>query len=260
MNRFCQMYVRRNKQLRFLSRRDIENISERIIKAYRKLPDLAGKTIYKILPDKLITDLLGLKLEYHHLSLDGSVLGLTTPFSNVQYKVFDFADEESYCTLDGKTILIEKDLNADVSQVGRCNFTKTHEAGHQILKMLFPNDYGRSFKRIHFYLSSQPPSCKTIDWIEWQANGIASAILMPKEIIKQAMFLFSFGEKINIINKVYATKEYEQFSAMANFLGVSKTALSIRLSQLGLIERNYFNNPYDLTNAYYDGGVINGKI
>ena len=126
--------------------------------------------------------------------------------------------------------------------------------------MLFPNDYGRSFKRIHFYLSSQPPSCKTIDWIEWQANGIASAILMPKEIIKQAMFLFSFGEKINIINKVYATKEYEQFSAMANFLGVSKTALSIRLSQLGLIERNYFNNPYDLTNAYYDGGVINGKI
>ncbi len=246
--------------MRFLSRRDIENISERIIKAYRKLPDLAGKTIYKILPDKLITDLLGLKLEYHHLSLDGSVLGLTTPFSDVQYKVFDFADEESYCTLDGKTILIEKDLNADVSQVGRCNFTKTHEAGHQILKMLFPNDYGGSFKRIHFYLSSQPPSCKTIDWLEWQANGIASAILMPKEIIKQAMFLFSFGEKTNIINKVYATKEYEQFSAMANFLGVSKTALSIRLSQLGLIERNYFNNPYDLTNAYYDGGVINGKI
>ena len=218
--------------MRFLSRRDIENISERIIKAYRKLPDLAGKTIYKILPDKLITDLLGLKLEYHHLSLDGSVLGLTTPFSNVQYKVFDFADEESYCTLDGKTILIEKDLNADVSQVGRCNFTKTHEAGHQILKMLFPNDYGRSFKRIHFYLSSQPPSCKTIDWLEWQANGIASAILMPKEMFIQAAE--SFREELSEIDNHYVLS-YTLKNKLAEFFQVSKQSAGIRMQELEIL-------------------------
>ena len=238
----------------YLSRKDIEIISERVIRAYMKLPDLQGTTIYKIIPDKLITELLGLNLEYHHLSLDGSVLGLTTPFSDVEYKVFDYADDESYCILDGKTILIERDLNDDVSQLGRCNFTKSHEAGHQILKLLFPKEYGGGNKKIHFYLS-QPPRSKTIDWLEWQANGIASAILMPSEIVKRAMFLFGLGEKISMLNKVYATHEYEQFSAMADFLGVSKTALSIRLTQLGLVERNYFNNPYDLTNVYYDGGM-----
>lgn len=240
--------------MKYLSRRDIESIGERVFRAYTKLPDLIGTTIYKILPDKLITDVLGLNLEYHHLSLDGSVLGLTTPFSAVEYKVFDYADEESYCVLDGKTILIERDLNTDISQVGRCNFTKSHEAGHQILKMLFPNDYGDSNKKIHFYLS-QPPRSKKIDWLEWQANGIASVVLMPRDIVKRAMFLFNLGEKISMINKVYATREYEQFSAMADFLGVSKTALSIRLNQLGLVERDYFKNPYDLTNIYYDGGM-----
>lgn len=63
--------------MKYLSRRDIEIIGERVYKAYKKLPDLAGTTIYKILPDKLIKDVLGLNLEYHHLSLDGSVLGLS---------------------------------------------------------------------------------------------------------------------------------------------------------------------------------------
>ena len=240
--------------MKYLTRKDIEIIGERVFRAYKKLPDLTGTKIYKILPDKLIKDVLRLNLEYHHLSLDGSVLGLTTPFSSIEYKVFDYADEESYCVLDGKTILIERDLNADISQIGRCNFTKSHEAGHQILKMLFPNDYGGSYKKIHFYLS-QPPKSKMIDWIEWQANGIASVILMPKDVVMRAMFLFGLGDKISMINKVYATQEYEQFSAMADFLGVSKTALSIRLTQLGLVERNYFNNPYDLTNVYYDGGM-----
>ena len=123
--------------MKYLSRKDIEAIGERVTKAYFRLPDLTGKTVYKITPDKLITDLLGVNLEYHHLSLDGSVLGLTSSYGAVTYKVFDYADEESYCYLDGKTIFIERDLNEDISQIGRCNFTKAHEAGHHILKILF---------------------------------------------------------------------------------------------------------------------------
>lgn len=88
--------------MKYLSCKDIEAIGERVTKAYFRLPDFTGKTIYKITPDKLITDLLGVNLEYHHLSLDGSVLGLTSSYGAVTYKVFDYADEESYCYLDGK--------------------------------------------------------------------------------------------------------------------------------------------------------------
>lgn len=115
--------------MKYLSRKDIEAIGERVTKPYFRLPDLTGKTVYKITPDKLITDLLGVNLEYHHLSLDGSVLGLTSSYGAVTYKVFDYADEESYCYLDGKTIFIERDLNEDISQIGRCNFTKRTKPG-----------------------------------------------------------------------------------------------------------------------------------
>ena len=240
--------------MKYLSRKDIEAIGERVTKAYFRLPDLTGKTVYKISPDKLITDLLGVNLEYHHLSLDGSVLGLTSSYGAVTYKVFDYADEESYCYLDGKTIFIERDLNEDISQIGRCNFTKAHEAGHQILKMLFPKEYGGDNRKLHFCLA-HPPKQRKMDWLEWQANAIASVILMPKEVIMRALFLFGFGERIEMINKVYATWEYERFSSMAVFLGVSKTALSIRLTQLGLVDKNYFGNPYDLTDIFCDGGI-----
>jgi len=176
--------------LKYLSRKDIEAIGERVTKAYFRLPDLTGKTVYKITPDKLITDLLGFNLEYHHLSLDGSVLGLTSSYGAVTYKVFDYADEESYCYLDGKTIFIERDLNEDISQIGRCNFTKAHEAGHQILKILFPKEYGGDNRKLHFCLA-HPPKQRKMDWLEWQVNAIASVILMPKEVIMRALFLLA---------------------------------------------------------------------
>lgn len=156
--------------------------------------------------------------------------------------------------LDGKTIFIERDLNEDISQIGRCNFTKAHEAGHQILKILFPKEYGGDNRKLHFCLA-HPPKQRKMDWLEWQANAIASVILMPKEVIMRALFLFGFGERVKMINKVYATWEYKQFSSMAVFLGVSKTALSIRLTQLRLVDKNYFGNPYDLTDIYCDGGI-----
>lgn len=71
--------------MKYLSRKDIEIIGNRVIQAYMRLPDFVGKTIYRITPDVLIRDVLGLNLEYHHLSLDGSVLGLTRDTTTFDY-------------------------------------------------------------------------------------------------------------------------------------------------------------------------------
>ena len=62
--------------------------------SYRKLPGFNGKTIYSITPSVLIEKVLKIKMEYHHLSLDGSVLGVTTSYSDIGYRVFDIKDEE----------------------------------------------------------------------------------------------------------------------------------------------------------------------
>ena len=61
-----------------LTRAYIEGIAERILKAYLNLPEIKGKEIYRIDPELLLTSVLGLKIEYAHLSLDGTVLGMTS--------------------------------------------------------------------------------------------------------------------------------------------------------------------------------------
>lgn len=67
-------------------------------------------------------------------------------------EVFDEADTDTFFFLDGKTVLVEKDLKQNSTQRGRFNFTMMHEGSHQIFKMLYPNDYGgRNAEQVHFY-------------------------------------------------------------------------------------------------------------
>lgn len=236
--------------MKHLSRIDIEVIAEKIIKAYRELPEVKNKKIYRIEPELLLTKLLGLKIEYQHLSLDGSILGMTS-FQEIGVEVFDEADTDTFFFLDGKTVLVEKDLQQDSGQRGRFNFTTMHEGSHQIFKMLYPNDYGvRNAEPVHFYKVNSERNKPISDWEEWQANTLASAILLPKDLVLQGMFLFDLGEKIKCLNKVYYPVVYDKFSALADFLGCSKTALAIRMKKLGLLEQEYLDNPHDYLAIY----------
>ena len=54
---------------------------------------------------------------------------------------------------------------------------------------------------------------------------------------------------IGILNKVYRPKEYGRFCEMAEFLGVSKQAMAIRLKRLGLLKKDYLQNPYALADV-----------
>lgn len=165
------------------------------------------------------------------------------------YRIFDNDDTESFYYFDGNTILIERDLKNDVSQKGRLHFTQVHEAGHQILMRFFPNDYNGGYRKLHFYKTNNKP---IMDWEEWQVNTLTSVILMPYDLVKQAMFLLNCNDRFSMINRVYATEEYERFSLLADFLGVSRQAMYLRLKQLGLIQRDYYDNPFELTDIIYD--------
>ena len=70
------------------------------------------------------------------------------------------------------------------------------------------------------------------------------AVACSRELIDRYMDELGLGRQIKLLNKVFAPKEYALFSEMAKRLGVSKTALSIRLDNLGMIGRNDFSNPY----------------
>ena len=127
--------------MKHLSRFDIEAIAAKYVKAYMELPDVRNTKIYRIDPELLLEKVLGLTVEYQHLSYDGSILGMTS-FTELGVQVLEDDDNEAFFFLDGKTVLVEKDLAFDNKLRGRKNFTLMHEGSHQIFKTLFPNDYG----------------------------------------------------------------------------------------------------------------------
>ena len=138
------------------------------------------------------------------------------------------------------------------TMLANSEFLIMHEGSHQIFKMLFPNDYGVTQKSagVHYYKANSERNKPISDWEEWQANTLGAAILLPKNLIKQGMYLFNLGEKIECLNKIYYPSVYKRFDALADFLGCSKKALAIRMKQLGLLKKEYLDNPFDLVTVY----------
>ena len=121
---------------------------------------------------------------------------------------------------------------------GRRNFTVAHEIAHQILYRLFPDAYGMQRRTLCDYRRSSKPCKQITDWTEWQADTLGAAILLPEDAVQEGMFIFGLGEHMKVLSKKYSPNKFESFCRMADFLGVSRTTLSYRMEQLGLLERN----------------------
>lgn len=79
---------------------------------------------------------------------------------------------------------------------------------------------------------------------------------MPPELVIRAMAACGIGGRIELLNRVYAPKEYTKFANAAEMLGVSKAALNIRLNQMKLICRDDFKDPYALTDIHVEDGEL----
>lgn len=238
-------------KLPHLSKKSIETIAGRITAAYKRLPTLQGQNPDKVQPELLAHDLLGLTTEYHTLSRNGGILGLTA-CGEMDVQIYDNPRCPEFFHLDGKTLLIDSYLVKEGSNKGRYHFTLTHEACHQIFKMLFPREYTAPVRLCKIHYCKAVPSESADYWEEWRTNALASAVLMPEDMVRSNMLAFGLGEKIPMLNRVYATEDYNRFTDMANYMGVSKQALAIRLKGLGLLERDYLQEPYTLADVNPD--------
>lgn len=239
--------------MKYLSRNDLETIGGRVIAAYKRLPAISGQALERVDIDFLCQELLGLRIDYARLSLNGEKIGLTSS-CDIGVEVFPedpSSTEEQYYMLDGKTILIESDLMKEGANIGRRNYTVSHESCHHILKMLFPHDYGAqaSGRSVHCCYRSNRGNG---DWEEWQVETLAAMILLPPECVVRSMERFGLGAQMRLLNRVFAPADYKKFEAMASFMGASKTALSIRMMQLGLLKRNDLSDPYSLVRVEMD--------
>ena len=64
--------------MKYLSRNDLETIGGRVIAAYKRLPAISGQALERVDIDFLCQELLGLRIDYARLSLNGEKIGLTS--------------------------------------------------------------------------------------------------------------------------------------------------------------------------------------
>jgi len=218
----------------YLSRKDLEQIARPVIDLYKYSRVPQHHLCYNVDPTEL-ANLLGYKVEYAHLTQDGSILGQTATVP-LWTTIIDITLGETYYYLDGHTILIEKRLLCTPLAIGRRNFTIAHELAHLLLNQHSLSVDGTQYR--HCCYNRKIVKKEVTNWYEWQADALAAALLLPPDAVRDGMFVCGLGEKMRLLSRKYSETNYHRFCDMADYLQVSRTALAYRMEQLGLLERN----------------------
>ena len=101
------------------------------------------------------------------------------------------------------------------------------------------------------------------DWMEWQANGIAARILMPFETTKNKIRELFKRSKMNSEKTETAYYIQEIVSELAEFYGVSKQAVKIRMREIGFVQvdgvYNYVNGRYISPFSFNTSSIIKNQ-
>ena len=133
------------------------------------------------------------------------------------------------------TIVLDVSLHAD-KESGRCRFTIAHEIAHFMIDQHRPAaQYHRTFDAEKKYSVAEMNELFNI--VENQADRLAAAILMPRFTVDRALDDFYKGKRIPVYGQnVIAPKADKAISRMAAQIGVSYSAMLIRLRQFGLLD------------------------
>ncbi|MFR5850884.1 MAG: zinc ribbon domain-containing protein [Oscillospiraceae bacterium] len=162
----------------WLSRKDIEHISRRLLRDYlRKVP----QKIDHIDPADFAEKMCSLQFTFADISEAHDAIGLTAT-SGVIITIPQKDGTRLDYELDGKTAFIDQSLVAE-NQIGRLNFTMMHEAAHQLFWILYPEEYEAQTPRCVFRMTDEHTQYPVLDWEEWQTNVLTSFLLLPKELV-----------------------------------------------------------------------------
>ncbi len=143
-----------------------------------------------------------------------------------------------------RRILVDKALDGDT----RFQFVLGHEFGHLVLhRTLVVKKKGYSDVDISDTARDLVTGKKILltprDWLEWQANRFASAILIPRATLHDALLSVQKSLGINgnlgrifVEQLPYSLGDFDQtLLGLQSIYQVSKRSLEIRLGQLGLL-------------------------
>lgn len=235
-----------------LSRKDIDVLGEKLVADF--CPD-ALKEPQALDVDSFAQNYLGMEQDYQYLSHCGVYLGMTVFNDTNKVAVYNPAEQRAeYISARAGTIIIDNTL-LEENQEHRYRFTMGHEAaGHGVLHEPYFH-YDRNQMSMFDEPSVAMIQCRTDgskiaqkeqclwddrDWMEWQANAMASAFLMPKsmvlKVVEYTKSKFPSNTDPNILCYNYA-------DAITKVFNVSFQAATYRLKQLGVIRKELQLNP-----------------
>lgn len=189
----------------------------------------------------------GLLYKKCFITLDSSILGMIF-FSKSKVEICDVMLNKTEIVEDEGTILIDRSLLGRYDAPRRL-FTMAHEFSHWILHRSFHSPTNQQFE---FRVSGQCIACRSAgigntsfaktdgDWMEWQADALAAALLMPKEPFTYTCYTAFRREGYNRIpyRPVSRQEFYDILSYLSETFGVSKQAAGIRMKNLGIFNQD----------------------
>lgn len=139
-----------------------------------------------------------------------------------------------------KIILVDASLSSDESKF---NFTLAHEYGHLALHRNIKLIYEPDDEKSGSDTLALKEKCRTDgDWMEWQANRYAAALLLPKTMLEQKLARVQLEMGISRVGHIIINQhpssysDYTQIVAtLSDYFKISMTAVRIRLQNLGFV-------------------------
>lgn len=193
---------------------------------------------------------LGLELKFLPICEDGKTLGYMVfkPVQIIIYNIYEGTKQQ--LNISEPSVIVDSELSDNTKEIGRFRFTCAHEAAHWILhRDVFLQD---SYKPVisdsedifnDKYNEDYQDNIANDIRMEWQANYLGGALLMPKKTITK-VFLNTLV-LLGINNKPYLYRDYQlcninnyrcMISKITSVFNVSKDAARIRLLQLNLLK------------------------
>lgn len=228
----------------YIRKKDFDDIAEKFLRKYYP----QALTQPTPVPVETIVSEMGLSIHQEKLTIDNSVFGKMV-FKDTDVEVIE--DEKLVSKHFNKgSILVDKDV-VFKRNVGSYNNTVIHERVHWELHKVF-HEVKMVLDKDHSQVSSwteenlaDSSMWTSLDWMEWQANGIAPRILMPK--VQTRIKIRELFQTLTLVNPDISRSELVQevVDNLATFFEVSRQAAKIRMIDLGFKEANGVYNYLD---------------
>lgn len=228
----------------YIRKKDFDAIAEKFLRKYYP----QALTQPTPVPVETIVSEMGLSIHQEKLTIDNSVFGKMV-FKDTDVEVIE--DEQLVSEHFNKgSILVDKDV-VFKRNVGSYNNTVIHECVHWELHKVF-HEVKMVLDKDHSQVSSwteenlaDSSMWTSLDWMEWQANGIAPRILMPK--VQTRIKIRVLFQTLTLVNPDISRSELVQevVDNLATFFEVSRQAAKIRMIDLGFKEANGVYNYLD---------------